>query len=202
VGSFLFASLPLTTDDAGTVEHSKYELEVCYDRCKIQSDISEHSFGLSFKHGLTEKMDLGICFPFLIEPKPKESFGPMSIGLKFSLIEELLAFSLSNQLGSSEYFLNGIFSYQVSPVMLHLNLGYRATGIEDVEGSISYGFALEYPVKKFDIVCESLGDKDDFQDYSIGLRYNLKDGVAISTAYSNGFNESRERIIAGFHYEF
>ncbi len=197
--SFLFSAHPLTTDDAKTVDQSGYELELSYDYSKV-TDSQEQSFGLSFKHGLTEKMDIGVSFPYLFEPK--ESFGQASIGLKFSVVKDLLTFSITNPLGSSEYFLNSIFSYEISPVILHLNLGYQSTGQQDVEGSITYSSAFEWSIKKFDIVGEILGDKDGFQDYLLGFRYNFIDGVAFSFAYGNGFNEKREKITSGFHYEF
>lgn len=202
LNSVAFAAHPLLTDDAKTVEQSSYELEVSYEKYKVANNPDSHLWGLSFKHGLTDKMDIAISFPFVIKPKPQEHFGPASIGLKFSIVKDVLSFSLSNELGSSEYFLNGIFSYEISPVMLHINLGYTSTGNQDIKGSIAYGFAFEYPFKRFDIVGEILGEKDGFKDYLFGLRYNIVEGVAASLGYGNNINKKEEKITCGFHYEF
>jgi hypothetical protein len=50
----LYGARPFATDDAGTVSVAGYELEIGYDFGQ-----DEGILGLSFKHGLTPKMDVG-----------------------------------------------------------------------------------------------------------------------------------------------
>ena len=56
-----YAALPLITDDIGTVEKGKYELEICNDNCRKDDGI-EASLCIALKHGITEKMDLIMFF--------------------------------------------------------------------------------------------------------------------------------------------
>ncbi len=198
----VFSAYPLSTDDAGVLGQTGSELEFCYDNTKIEDAPRTQVFDFSFKHGLTNKMDVGIFFPILIDPKPEESFGMATLGLKFQVVKDVLAFSLTNTLGLTEYFLNGVLSKEISPATLHLNLGYQATGVENIKGSINYSSAIEYPVKKSDFVFEILGDEEGLQGYLLGLRYNVNDNFSLAFAYGNGFDKTNERITFGFHYGF
>lgn len=48
---------PFITDDAGTVTPETFELEVAADYWR-----QEAAVGLSFKHGITKHMDMGVAF--------------------------------------------------------------------------------------------------------------------------------------------
>jgi hypothetical protein len=196
-----FAARPLTTDDAFTVEQGKYELEFGYDKC-LANESKESIFGFSFKHGITEKMDVGLSFQYQIEPIVNEKFSCLSICGKFQIIKDMVSFVVSNELGSSSYFLNGIFSYEFAFFVSHFNIGYNASGSKEEEGKISYSFAFEKSIEKFDIVFEFLCDKIGIQNYLVGLRYNFFKNFLIDAAYSNKFKEKEEKITIGFHYEF
>jgi len=200
--SILFAAHPLSTDDTGIVETGKYELEIGYDNCKSGDILRNHSCGVSLKHGITEKMDIGISLPYQVEPKVAENFGVATLGFKFLLIKDIFAFSINNELGSSEYFLNGIFSKEIQPITTHINLGYEATGDENARGEIIYSSAVEYPFEKIDLVGEIIGGKIGFENWLIGLRYKLGDVTAINCGYGNGFRNTDEKIALGFHTEF
>ncbi|MEK6527433.1 MAG: hypothetical protein AABZ32_10735 [Bacteroidota bacterium] len=199
----VFAAHPLTTDDIGTVEVGKYELEVGYDNnCKGESELRNHSCGISLKHGITEKMDIGISFPYQIKPKPAEPLGTAILGFKFLLIKNIFALTVNNELGSPEYFLNGIFSREIQPVTIHANIGYAVSGDENTEGEIIYSSAFEYPLSKIDLVGEVIGEKIGFQNYLLGVRYKLADVYSLNFAYGNGFRNTDEKIAFGFHTEF
>ncbi|MFA5779708.1 MAG: hypothetical protein WC947_06195 [Elusimicrobiota bacterium] len=201
-GSVLFAAHPLTTDDIGTVEIGKYELEVGYDNCKDENIFRNHSCGLSLKHGITEKMDIGISFPYQVEPKPAEPLGMTTLGFKFLLLKDIFALTVNNELGSSEYFLNGIFSREIQPVTVHANIGYAVSGDENTEGEIIYSSAIEYPLEKIDLVGEVVGEKIGLQNYLLGVRYKLADISSLNFAYGKGFKNTGEKISFGFHTEF
>lgn len=202
ISSVLFAAHPLTTDDIGIVDGGKYELEIGYDNCKSEDELRNHSCGFSLKHGITEKMDVGISFPYQVEPRPAEQLGRVTLGFKFLLIEDIFAFSVSNELGSKEYFVNSIVSREFSPMTVHLNFGYLATGDKDNQGEIIYSSAFEYPLRKIDLVGETIGKKDGLQNWLLGLRYKVSDVSALNFAYGNGFRETNEKTVFGFHTEF
>ncbi|HCJ66613.1 MAG TPA: hypothetical protein DHV62_04625 [Elusimicrobia bacterium] len=202
VSSVLLAAHPLTTDDLGTVDIGKYELEVGYDNCNGEDVLRNHSCGLSLKHGVTEKMDIGVSFPYQIKPKPAERFGTATVGFKFLLIRDIFAFSVNNELGSKEYFINGIFSRKISPLVFHFNFGYEASGDEDVKGKIIYSSAVEYQLAKIDLVGEVIGEKIGLQSWLLGVRYKLVNIYSLNFAYGSGFRNSEEKISFGFHTEF
>jgi len=200
--SVLFAAHPLTTDDIGTVDAGKYELEVGYDNCKGESELRNHSGGISLKHGVTEKMDIGISFPYQIEPKPAEPFGTTTLGFKFLLVKDIFALTVNNELGLSEYFINGIFTREINPITVHANIGYAVSGDENAEGEIIYSSAVEYPMEKIDVVGEIVAEKIGLQNWLLGLRYKLGEITSLNCAYGNGFRNTDEKIAFGFHTEF
>ncbi len=202
VGSVLFAAHPLSTDDIGIMDKADCELEVGYDNCKSGDELRNHSCGISLKHGITGKMDIGVSFPYRIKPKPAEQFGTATIGFKFLLIRDIFAFSINNELGSKEYFINGILSREILPIILHFNFGYLAGGDEKVQGEIIYSSAFEYPLKKIDLVGETVGGKTGLQNWLFGLRYKIGVVSTLNFAYANGFKDTDEKIAFGFHKEF
>ena len=202
LGSVLFVAHPLTTDDIGTVEIGKYELEVGYDNCKDENIFRNHSCGLSLKHGITEKMDIGISFPYQIKPKPAEPLGTTTLGFKFLLLKDIFALTVNNELGSSEYFINGIFTREIQPINVHANIGYAVSGDENTAGEIIYSSAFEYPLSKIDLVGEVVAEKIGLQNWLVGLRYKLGEVTSLNCAYGNGFRITNEKIAFGFHTEF
>jgi len=200
--SSLFAAHPLTTDDIGTVDFGKYELEMGYDNFKGETESRNQSFGLSLKRGLTEKMDIGISFPYQIEPKPEEPFGNITLVIKFLLLKDIFALTVNNELGSSEYFINGIFTREISPITVHANIGYTVSGDKNKKGEMSYSTAFEYSFPKIDLVGEVLGDKVGFQNYLLGVRYKIAETIFVDCAYGNGFRNTEDKFSFGFHIEF
>lgn len=68
--------------------------------------------------------------------------------------------------------------------------------------STSYGLAFEYPLKKIDFVGEIVGENSELQNWLLGIRYKFKQTTHINCAYSNNFNDSGNKFILGFNYEF
>jgi len=198
----VFAAHPLTTDDIGTVDIGKYELELGYDNCKEETELRNHSCGLSLKHGITEKMDIGVSFPYQIKPKSAEPLGTATLGFKFLLLKDVFALTVNNELGSSEYFINGIFTREINPITVHANVGYLASGDENTAGEISYSSAFEYPLPKIDLVGEVVGEKIGWQNYLLGVRYKIAEAIFVDFAYGNGFRNTEDKISFGFHMEF
>ncbi|MEO0216835.1 MAG: hypothetical protein ABIL70_04045 [candidate division WOR-3 bacterium] len=187
----LYGARPFGTDDAGTVSVGTYELELGYDLWEETG-----AFGLGFKHGLTEKMDIGIGFGFNVISEPKNSFVPAEFALKYSLVPDLFAASFTAEIGGSAYALNGILTRGFGPLELDVNLGYT-TG----DSSITYAEALIYYAGSFAFGVESLGDKET-RTWLAGGRYTIKDGFLVDVGYMSDFKFEKKLATIGLHYEF
>lgn len=187
----LYGARPLVTDDAGVVEKSNYELEGGYEHCKLVEAF--HSFCFSLKRGFTQELDLGIGCAYDVDSQDSSA----SLGIKWAIWKEKIAFALANELGKSDYFLNGIFSQSIGSSLCHFNLGYNFG-----EEKISHSLALEYPVKKINLVAELLGDGEGYTDWLIGIRLNWREGLALDIGYNAGLAEEKKVLTAGFHCEF
>lgn len=94
-----FAAYPLATDDAGTVKQNSFELESGYDNSKDHENLTSQASAFSFKHGVTERLDVGIAVPYQIKPSRDERMGAASMAFKFSLVKDVVAMTFSNELG-------------------------------------------------------------------------------------------------------
>ncbi len=189
--SITFGARPFGTDDAGTVSGGSYELELGYDVWKETGSI-----GLGFKHGLTEKMDIGIGFGFNLVSEPKNSFTLAELVLKYALLPDLFATSFTAEVGYSNYTLNGILTRGFGPIEFDANLGYT-TG----DSSITYAGALLYSAGNFVFGVEILGDKET-QNWLVGGRYGIRDGLMVDAGFSSDFEIAEKIATIGLHYEF
>ncbi len=187
----VFAARPFNTDDAGTVAACTYELELGYDLGE-----GKGNFALSFKHGLTEKMDIGIGFGFNIISEPKNSFLPVELTLKYALIPDLLAASFTAEFGGSAYILNGIMTRVLGPLEFDANFGYT-TG----DSSITYAGGLIYSAGDFAFGAEVLGDKE-MQSWLVGGRYTIRDGLVVDVGFLSDFEFKEKITTIGLRYEF
>lgn len=197
-----YTAYPLATDDAGTVKKDSYELEAGYNNCKDENDLINKSCGVSFKHGICEKMDIGLSFPYQVEPAVEEHLGKASVGFKFSLVKNILALAFSNELGEKDYFLNAIYTREFSSLKFNLNGGYLSTGDETVKGNGTFGFSVEFPWKSFDIIGEVQGQEGGTGNGLAGARYRLTDTFFIAVGVSKAFTSDENKLTAGFHFEF
>lgn len=196
-----FACRPLTTDDCGTVEKGKFEIENGLDGVNLFSGGNSHSAGPSIKHGITESMDIGVSIPFALAPAVDEISGAAVFSLKFGFIKNLLAVSISGSPASAAYSLNSVFSKDFGSFNTHLNLGYNATGDPAAKGLLTYGLSVLVPVDKFQIVMETYGDEQD-KNWLVGGIYELFPGFSLDAGYTRSFTTDTDRMTAGFHAEF
>lgn len=188
---FVFGARPFGTDDAGTVASGAYELETEFDFWEEQGVL-----GLGFKHGITEKMDIGIGFGFNVFSEPKNQFAPSEFGLKWAIVPELFATSFTAEIGGSSYHLNTIFTRCFGPLEIDANLGF-VTG----DTSVTYAGAIIYNANNLAIGGEVCGDKES-QSWLFGGRYGIAEGFAIDAGFNSDFKFEERIVTAGIHYEF
>ena len=194
----LYGARPFATDDAGTVEQGVHELEF---GCDFWSE--DAVIGLGFKHGLTERMDLGVGFAYIIEPDEENGFEGAELGVKFALIPNLFSASLTSTFGDAAYTLNGIVTRNLGPLEIDGNLGYEATGISGEEGTIIYALAVIFNAEQFAFGVEGAGDKDGLRSWLMGGRYAILEGFAVDAGISGEFEDDAvSTLVAGIHYEF
>jgi hypothetical protein len=195
----LYGARPFSTDDAGTVEQSIYELELGLDFWS-----GEARPGLGFKHGLTDRMDLGVGLGYTMAPEEEAGFENAELGLKFVMIPHLFAVSITGSFGLEAYMLNGIVTRTFGPLEVDGNFGYETAGTaSDVGGTITYALALIFDAGQYAIGIEGVGEKDGLQTWLVGGRYNLFDGFAADVGIYGGFGEDSEMAATiGIHYEF
>lgn len=196
--SILYGARPFATDDAGTVQSGVYELE-----SGVVFLSGNAALDLCFKHGITERMDIGIGMGYVIEPEESNGFQPAELGVKFALVPELLAASLTGSFGDASYVLNGIVTQHFGMLEIDGNLGYEATGIPGEEGSVVYGLAFIMTVEPFAFGAEGQGDEDGVQLWLGGGRYGVLEGFFVDCGISGGFEEDSDiTATIGLHYEF
>ena len=194
----LFAARPFNTDDAGTVAASGFELELGTD---VWQD--DAVLGLSFKHGLTDRMDVGVNLGYTMLPDSEDGFENAELALKFAILPDLFSTSFTTILGDLDYVVNGILTHAFGPVEFDINLGFATTGLGGIDGDLIYGLAAIYVIDRFGIGAEVSGNQDDVQSWLAGVRYTVFSSFALDGGIAGGFQEGAgQTITAGVHYEF
>jgi hypothetical protein len=195
---WLHGARPFATDDVGTVEPGLHELEFGVDFWS-----EEATLGMGFKHGLTDRMDLGVGIGHTLFPEEDAGFGNLELGMKFAVIPAFVAFSVAGSFGHEAYVLNGIITRNIGPVEINANFGYETAFTSDGDGTVTYALAAILAAGSYAFGVEGLGDKDGLQYWLVGGRYSLYDGLALDAGLAGGFEDDAAMILTvGVHYEF
>jgi len=196
--SGLYAARPFATDDASTVAHGIHELEFGCDFWSEQA-----ALGLGFKHGITDRMDLGIGTGCVILPEQDNGFEGAELALKFAIIPDFIAASLTGSFGEAAYIINGVVTQTLGPLEIDGNFGYETTGISGGDGVVIYGLAAIFNTGPYAFGIEGRGDRDGLQSWLIGGRFTLVEGFAADIGIAGSFDEDAAMsATAGIHYEF
>lgn len=179
--STLFAFRPFITDDAGTVPHLTFELETAADYWHNAA-----TFGLCFKHGITERMDLGIAFGRCVLPQDEGGYDPAELLLKFNFVPDRFSASFSGSFGKHHYNTMLIYSHPIAWFTVHANAGLSA--IDDPrDGFFTYGLAGVAQIKRFSVGAELGGTATDLDWWQFGLRFEIFEWLAIDAALGGDF---------------
>jgi hypothetical protein len=178
-----------------------YELEAGYLTVGIEG-LSTNSFAVSFKHGLTGRMDIGFSLPYERAESSNEIIGAAAMGVKFQLVPDMVAVTLSNELGSAEYALNGIFTRDIGLVTVHLNAGYAAVGEGPVVQTGTYAVAVERSFSRFNVAAELFSPETGVAEYTVTVRYTLFNELVVDLGYGGGFSGDERSFTVGTHCVF
>jgi cobalt/nickel transport protein len=213
------AARPLSTDDAGTVEKSEFQLEAGFDAIRQDNHDREYSPSLTLTYGLLDRMDLGIGSGYIFshpkEDKRKNGIADTELKLKYRWIDEkdwrpafamtgILKFptaSESRGLGSgqTDFGINAILTKNLSKILvLHLNLGYTFIGEDHVNNELNYSMAAQFILtEKWALVGEVVGVNnlngrhgDDPFSGLIGTYYLITDKIIWDAGLEIGMSKA------------
>jgi hypothetical protein len=67
---------------------------------------------------------------------------------------------------------------------------------------MTYGCGLEYPIGRFGLVGEIVGEEMGLRNWLAGVRYRIDDYILIGGAVSDGLGDVNDRVTVGLHTEF
>jgi hypothetical protein len=181
--SKVMAARPFVTDDAGTVSQSTFELET---GCDFWKDAT--TLGACLKHGITERMDIGIGFGYAPLPDDERGFDGAELGLKFGLIPDLFSLSASGCFGNNTYGINAIVSKAFGFLSFDANLGIEATAATN-DGDLTYGLCCHYDFERCVVGAEICGTHEELSLWQLGSSFGLFDWVTIDAGINGDFEK-------------
>lgn len=168
-----YGARPFYTDDAGTVQVGKFELETAFDFWKGKA-----AAGLGLKHGITERMDIGIGIGYVPAPDEERAFTGADLGIKFVWVPDVFATSFGTEFASGTYSVNAILSKSSGPVSWDANLGFEAISNTN-DADLTCGLAAVYTYRKLGIGAEIGGTHEALNWWQIGVRLRLSEWVQV-----------------------
>jgi hypothetical protein len=219
VSTEAFAGMPLTTDDAYTVEKGTFQLETGMDF--IRQDNHDREFGPSMMltYGLFERMDVGVGSAYLFvdpaEGKNENGLGDTEIKVKYHLSDQkewVPHFAVSSTLkiptasdskglgsGKTDLSVNTIFTWNLGKRwQFYSNLGYTFIGEHHAENECNYSVAAQFALlEKWALVGEVFGvnnfnghTRDDPISSLVGVQYVLSDTFVLDGGVEIGMNRA------------
>jgi hypothetical protein len=217
--SSAFASRPLTTDDAYTVEEGTFQVETGLNFLPSDNHDKEFAPTVTLSYGVFERMDMGVGSAYLFvhpdEGKKENGFGDTALKIKYRLVDQkdwIPSFAVSGTLilptaseskglgsGKTDFTLNTIFTWNLSKkLQLHANLGYTFTGEHAVNNELNYSGAVQFFLSdKWALVGEIVGVNnfngrkgDDPFSGLLGTQYFITDRFVWDTGVEIGMSKA------------
>jgi hypothetical protein len=178
----VFAARPFVVDDAGTVSAGTFEFEMAADYWTSKLGPS-----IVFKHGVTERMDIGVTIGYCQLPDEERGISAACLGLKFALIPDLLTASMGAHFGSSNYSAFALLTKSLGPVEIDANFGFEATLDEGNHVDLRYGLAAVVPIQRVALGAECMGTHEAFDWWLVGGRFSITDWFTIDCGLGGDF---------------
>ena len=219
-----FAARPLVTDDFGTVDAGRCELECGY-RGQTPETGGDSAYGMyvQVKRGITSNLDLGFDIPYSCSaPSGVEDanlhvkykiaqFGDND-GIAAKLDMKLTNGNIDQDLGTGhdDYTATLVYSKEFGGLRTHYNLGYTIVGKDPGEpqkNSVNYSAAVEKEiVSGIDAVAEyyvSSTTDSTTGNIQIGGRWQALEAIRLDAGYSVATNDNSDNVAtAGMTAEF
>ena len=178
-----FAARPYHTDDPGTTELGKFEVETAVDYW-------QHSVapGLVFKHGLTERMELDIPIGYVVHPEDERGIAPFQLYAKFALVPDLFAVTFTSAFAESEYSTNAIIGKAFGGFHTNLNLGGAMIGNTN-DADLIYGLSETYTIGNIEMGAEIDGTQEGIDWWQIGAKFFFKEWCSIDAGIGGDFEK-------------
>jgi hypothetical protein len=215
----VWAARPLLTDDAGTVERGKFQLETGFDFTRQDNLDKESSPSLSLTYGMFERMDIGMGGAYLFanphEGKKENGLADTTLKLKYRFLDDREwgpAFAISGMLkiptareskglgsGKTDFNINAIFTKNLSKSLaLYLNLGFTFIGDHDTNHEFNYSLAGQFALSdKWALVGEIFGvnnfnghKRDDPVSGLAGIQFMLSENFVLDAGVEVGMNRA------------
>lgn len=193
------ASRPFATDDAGTVAAGTFEAELGTESWKDASDI-----GISLKHGITPRMDLGVAIDYTAFPREERTYAPATLSLKYALVPDLLSASFASALGTPEYRVNGILTKSLGDFGVSANVGGEVEG-GSRDAELTWGLSPTWNISGVTLGAEIAGERGndvDGMNWKVGAQLH-REPIDFDLAVGSSFqNDPQWRITAGVWFAF
>ena len=215
----VFAARPLTTDDTGTVEKGKFQLEPGFDFTRQDNHDRELNPSMTLTYGLFERMDVGIGSGYLFvhpaEGKKENGLADTELKVKYRLMDEkdwIPSFAVTGELkiptaseskglgsGKTDFGINAIFTKNLSKRwVFHINAGYTFIGEHGANNESNYSVAGGFIVSdKWALVGEIVGVNnfngrkgDDPFSGLLGTYYLITDSIIWDGGVEIGMNKA------------
>jgi hypothetical protein len=215
----VFAARPLTTDDTGTVEKGKFQLEPGFDFTRQDNHDRELNPSMTLTYGLFERMDVGIGSGYLFvhpaEGKKENGLADTELKVKYRLMDEkdwIPSFAVTGELkiptaseskglgsGKTDFGINVIFTKNLSKRwVFHINAGYTFIGEHGANNEFNYSVAGEFIISdKWALVGEIVGVNnfngrkgDDPFSGLLGTYYLITDSIIWDGGVQIGMNKA------------
>lgn len=209
---------PMATDDAGTLDRGGLKIEGVLGR-----DDKARGAELGFGYGVIENVELGLAFARETDraDDPSTKLRATGISLKWVPIQNDTGWSLGASFGydrtrahirsatppdpehgtEKAYSIAGLATYRFqSGQVVHMNLGAsKVKGAGESTGTWGLGYELPL-MERLQLTVEAYGEEHARPDKSIGLRYEILDGLKIYGSAGRGNARSFGQL--GVAWEF
>jgi hypothetical protein len=184
LNSPVFAARPYHTDDPGTTELGKFEAELCVDYWK-----SAETPGFVFKHSLTDRMEIDLPINYHILPGRERGVSPLQIYLKFALVPDCFAATVTGSLGDPSYAANLIYGRTIGFFTITGNLGSSMVGnTNDID--MTFGSSGTFTFGRFETGVEITGTQEGLDWWQMGTRFFCTEWFSLDAGIGGDFEKN------------